>query len=908
MVTTVDSMSSEELYAKELYCDFTLEISVRNSKPAGEEPKAGADSVETWVVATQLGGGAANAIGVVNEHMKLIPWGGAAARISPPREGIGSPGVGKQKLGSVYCSLPLPVTTNFKQNINGYFELSSNRRDIWQGSDMAGEGMTRAQWNRALLASIAAPSMIRVILATIKERGEPLPSDIYGLFPVGLDPFPDPWDAAVRSFYTEVLTYPVLHSKIKGGTWLRPQDCVLVSEEVDGYEQLLDILLQEDVPVVGLPGPLYRMFMQWAPTPPPRGSPSLLRKILREGAKSQRRNNIPACLQCPKNLKFAIHYITVDFAIEQIARKEGHESRSGGQTSLASYHPRANISNSNSSSASDDYPLIMDWHEVMHELEGIPALPLCNNEVGILRKAHHTAYDSKILTQVCEMGFATNLCKQAMDILPKGSGADDIINWILTAAAETTQISRPSHDHGGGAGCHEYYMCTTVEKELFCGREMGGIVVDVEKCSERMLALLNLTLFQQDMNVKIFERSHFVAIYKDLFPPSWHGTPEIEWSPEEDTSPKDGSKPVSLEWLKLFWSVVLSKKGVSNGNNVAIADDLPMFENTVPMVPTNNGVARILQKKTHSFLLVGSENAIRDNPKLASSISKMGLLTVHAHFEDELLPPVSRSGALGTGGRSSLLMDYFHPCRRRGLLQALHSKVRDQLRLHAQASEPLKELNGIASLVSNLNDAERAALRKFLCLEPMIDIEDSDVNTLRCLPIYAVYNYSRSSSQQQVLHKQQEVSSELPPIPALQEAEHESVENSQMSDEIPSDGVPLDGVPSDGVPLDVVHVSILPEHFMLKEDIEVKFLVYNGSESSCLHSQDASEKCLLQVLGVKALNKSEVYLVSRTRTLTRTRTPTLTLPLPLCATGQNSTRTAPLLHPCSNQLCDPSAP
>jgi len=39
--------------------------------------------------------------------------------------------------------------------INGFFELSSNRRDVWQaGSDMTGEGRMRAQWNIALMVTI----------------------------------------------------------------------------------------------------------------------------------------------------------------------------------------------------------------------------------------------------------------------------------------------------------------------------------------------------------------------------------------------------------------------------------------------------------------------------------------------------------------------------------------------------------------------------------------------------------------------------------------------------------------------------------------------------------------------------------------------------------------------------------
>ena len=50
--------------------------------------------------------------------------------------------------GLAYCFLPLPVHTNLPVMVNGFFELSSNRRDVWQGgSDMTGDGRTRAEWN-----------------------------------------------------------------------------------------------------------------------------------------------------------------------------------------------------------------------------------------------------------------------------------------------------------------------------------------------------------------------------------------------------------------------------------------------------------------------------------------------------------------------------------------------------------------------------------------------------------------------------------------------------------------------------------------------------------------------------------------------------------------------------------------
>jgi len=94
---------------------------------------------EKWVVCNQLGGGNASKMAQDPRlaHMKLIPWAGVAGRLDP---------IGSVDDGIAYCFLPLPVKTKLPVHVNGYFELSSNRRDVWWGDDMAGDGRARAEW------------------------------------------------------------------------------------------------------------------------------------------------------------------------------------------------------------------------------------------------------------------------------------------------------------------------------------------------------------------------------------------------------------------------------------------------------------------------------------------------------------------------------------------------------------------------------------------------------------------------------------------------------------------------------------------------------------------------------------------------------------------------------------------
>ena len=128
-----------------LSVDFSLKIVCR-----GERAEDVRD--ELWELCNQLGGPEATAIAGAPENalLRLIPWGGVAACIDiQSQRGTKSKSV---RDGVAYCFLPLPIQTQLPVMLNGFFELSSNRRDVWQsGSDMTGEGRTRANWNIALM-------------------------------------------------------------------------------------------------------------------------------------------------------------------------------------------------------------------------------------------------------------------------------------------------------------------------------------------------------------------------------------------------------------------------------------------------------------------------------------------------------------------------------------------------------------------------------------------------------------------------------------------------------------------------------------------------------------------------------------------------------------------------------------
>jgi sacsin len=111
--------------------------------------------LEDWLICNQLSGGAARALALKawkEDKTKMVPWVGVAARLSPaapapagglavqPDSTVTGLSLNSSQGGRAFCFLPLPAFTCLPVHINGYFELSSNRRDVWHGADMAGAG------------------------------------------------------------------------------------------------------------------------------------------------------------------------------------------------------------------------------------------------------------------------------------------------------------------------------------------------------------------------------------------------------------------------------------------------------------------------------------------------------------------------------------------------------------------------------------------------------------------------------------------------------------------------------------------------------------------------------------------------------------------------------------------------
>ena len=127
---------------------------------------ASKSTTTTWLVRQSLGDGTSMQLATsqlaTQYEVSLLPWGGMAMQM----DGGVTPAVVE---GRAYVFLPLPAKTELPIHINGFFEVSENRRDVWYGNDMHGAGKFRSDWNVALLDDVIARTYAEILLECTKS-------------------------------------------------------------------------------------------------------------------------------------------------------------------------------------------------------------------------------------------------------------------------------------------------------------------------------------------------------------------------------------------------------------------------------------------------------------------------------------------------------------------------------------------------------------------------------------------------------------------------------------------------------------------------------------------------------------------------------------------------------------------
>ena len=329
-------------------------------------------NVDSYLIVSALGGGDCKKIACDStyRHMKFIPWGGVAAHLKRNDNMV------CDVVGNAFCFLPLPAETGLPVHINGYFELSANRRDIWFGNDMVGDGEIRSNWNRALLNDVIAPLYTELLRSASKLVG---PGKYYDqLWPIKVNG--EVWKNIRDAVYRNCQNLPLLYSAVGGGKWLSPNSAFIIcttensrnnkenEENERKVQRLKSILLKENLNIVSIPSHLCDTLREQN-CKHTEVSPEMVRSWFKE------RTPHPSLGTLSNNL-FLLRYCVEDIF------KSGN----------------------------------------FHELNGLPFIPLCSGGFGVFGQKPPgsstyftvTASEREILSNACE--FFVNIWTQEDDI------------------------------------------------------------------------------------------------------------------------------------------------------------------------------------------------------------------------------------------------------------------------------------------------------------------------------------------------------------------------------------------------------------------------------------------------------------------------------------------------------------
>ena len=259
----------------------------KSQKIMVKEQSLSKDMSHFWITSECLGGGRVkNSAASDDKSHHLIPWACVAAylhSVTVDRESSDIPCTErthetipdvfevpasihdrKKFEGHAFCFLPLPICTGLPAHVNAYFELSSNRRDIWFGNDMAGGGKKRSEWNMYLLEDVAAPAYGHLLEKIALELG---PCDLFfSLWPTSIGI--EPWASMVRRLYNFIADFSlsVLYTKARGGQWISAKQAVFPDFTFSKSLELVEVLSDAGLPIVSLSKPLVARFMEFCPS------------------------------------------------------------------------------------------------------------------------------------------------------------------------------------------------------------------------------------------------------------------------------------------------------------------------------------------------------------------------------------------------------------------------------------------------------------------------------------------------------------------------------------------------------------------------------------------------------------------------------------------------------------------
>ncbi len=599
--------------------DYTLCIRCENGlRSDPDEGKGELSYVETWEVCNQLGGVRADTIAcdAENSMLRLVPWGGVAAKVSPSAPDASLPtGSGG---GLAYCFLPLPVRTGLPVMVNGFFELSSNRRDVWQaGVDMTGDGRTRAAWNIALMTDVISPCYMRVLKRLRSSLG--FSSSYQMMWPnlAAQQPWTEVTNSTLSLCRMERLLYkdsitrnrpiPLSVSGNQAGPdsdprWIRCADAVILPQGkqvlTESDESILrELLLLSECEYVDCFVSL-REILAASSTVGYVSNPSFVRNLLRRSGNTSKPAFVPSKPMCT----FLMRYCTVD--------------------------------------------IMWSTFSSVKELDGLPILPLSVPDEKVLTSTAPTVgllhiYNTEnvnALVNLTGMGFSLSASLNALSL------NQFRVDPAMEALMELNSGAGQRRDG------HQLFVMFVDPEELKVFSSAAGIVLDRACINATEIDILMHKSIQEGSNIRVFEPKLVPDLLRRVIPPEcFAGSGYLDMS-----SVSTGISQGLISFLMVFWTFCSTRPDV-----VTALVEGPAI------VPTMSGKLLPLSRLSN---LLSADNAGSAKQPLPESVRE-SLQILGVNIVDHQIIPT-------TGSVSKVFWDYVHPPTRSGILAVLKGVLR----------------------------------------------------------------------------------------------------------------------------------------------------------------------------------------------------------------------------------------
>eukprot|EP01042_Synura_sphagnicola_P003050 gene3050-3742_t len=540
---------------------------------------------EVWEVCNEMsrsGSAFTLATDPANALLRLIPWGGVAACISAGKEDTSAVNARRKREGVAYCFLPLPVETGLPVMTNGFFELSSNRRDLWQsGADMSGDGKLRADWNTSLIREVLASCYVRLLLRLRDCLGFSM--DYQRFWPGQLQDVPAMWTQLVsavmfgcksqmllkvhRLSTTPDLEVPLATATAgRTGDWIRCDQAMLLPSESswsfseEQRFQLVELLVFYHMPLV-VPVSSFREVLEKYAVCTDIALPARIRTLLRTCGFSKG----GAVRSPPFHLcSFLLAYCTSD----------------------------------------------LDAPTQFRDLDGLCVLPVRCGSVGTIRVMSEA--QSKCVASVEGMGYSRSAAYTALTL------ANFDLNLAIEALTATGGLE-PVHEGDGKETRGSegvYFLCDGDEYQVFSRAQ--DIMLDKDLVSPTARELLGHSLVQLHSNVKLFASSCIPDLLSRVLPGA-----SLRGKSIEMTSIGSEDIGVWMDFLREFWEYASTRPQ-------AVTSVVESY----PLLPSRRGRVLPLSRMS-TYLVPRSQRCPQDVPEsLVNILEKLG-----ANIADTALIP-----------------------------------------------------------------------------------------------------------------------------------------------------------------------------------------------------------------------------------------------------------------------------